>query len=82
MSALDGVGALREMPIRLVAELGRRQMTVSQILEIVPGSVVRMNRSADENVDVLAGGVVLATGEIVAVENTVAIRITDFASEE
>ncbi len=82
MRTPDEIAAVRDLPIRITAELGRKAMTVAQVLEIEAGSLVRMNRSADENIDVLAGGVLLASGEIIAVEDTVAVRITDFTGDK
>jgi flagellar motor switch protein FliN/FliY len=40
-----------------------------------------MRRSAGENIDILIGGVVVAFGEIVIIENTMGVRITDFNTE-
>jgi flagellar motor switch protein FliN/FliY len=59
-------------------ELDRRVMTVRQILALDLGSVVRMNRSAGENLDVRVGGALLGFGEIVVNEATTGIRLTDF----
>ena len=37
-----------------------------------------MPRSAGENIDILAGGTLIGSGEVVIIEETVGIRITDF----
>jgi len=63
-------------------ELDRRIMTVRQILALELGSVIRMNRSAGENLDVRVGGSLLGFGEIVVNEATTGIRLTDFFQNE
>ena len=55
---------------------------IKQVLrQLEIGSVVTMRRSAGENIDILIGGVVIAFGEIVIIENTMGVRITDFNTE-
>ena len=57
-------------------------MTVEEILSLEPGSVVKLPRSAGENIDVLVGGTLVGSGEIVIIEDTVGVRITDFKEED
>jgi len=63
-------------------ELDRRVLSMSDILDLRPGSVIRMSRSAGENIDVLVGGSLIGFGEIVIIEDTMGIRITDFNVED
>ena len=57
-------------------------MTLSEILTLQEGSVINMTRSAGENIDLLIGGAPFASGEIVIIEETVGVRITDFNEED
>ena len=82
MTTLEQIAALGDVPVQIGTELDRKIMTVRQLLELDKGCVVKMMRSAGENIDVLAGGALLAYGEIVIIEDTVGVRITDFISEE
>jgi flagellar motor switch protein FliN/FliY len=41
-----------------------------------------MNRSAGENIDILVGGAPVGSGEIVIIQETVGVRITDFNEED
>ena len=63
-------------------QLDRKQMTLESILELERDSVIRLPRSAGENVDILIGGALVCFGEIVIIEDTVGVRITDFREEE
>jgi flagellar motor switch protein FliN/FliY len=53
-----------------------------QILDLDTGSVIRMNRSAGENLDVRIGGQLVGFGEIVVNETTTGIRLADFQQYE
>jgi flagellar motor switch protein FliN/FliY len=78
----DEINPLAEIPLDVAVELDRRIMTLREILELRPGSVIRMTRSAGENIDILIGGSLVGFGEIVIIEDAMGIRITDFNLEE
>jgi flagellar motor switch protein FliN/FliY len=81
MTALEQTRHLADVPIDIEVELGRRAMTVKSILALDAGSVIKMSRSAGENIDILAGGKVVGSGEIVVIEDNFGVRITDFVEE-
>ncbi len=70
-----------DVPIELSVELDRRTMKVREILGLRAGSLIKMNRSAGDNMSLLLAGVVVGYGEIVVIEDTIGIRITDFLQE-
>jgi flagellar motor switch protein FliN/FliY len=78
MTVVEEIGHLADVPVRLEIELDRKITPFSEVLEWGVGSVVRLTRSAGENLDVYLGGTLLGSGEIVVVENTFGIRLTDF----
>jgi flagellar motor switch protein FliN len=82
MTALDEISHIADVPIGVDVELDRRIMTLREVLELEPGAVIKMSRSAGENIDVLVGGSILGNGEIVIIEDTVGVRMTDFGREE
>ena len=82
MTPLQEIAELADIPVQVEVELGRRIMTIAQILELGPESVIRMQRSAGDNIDILVGGTVIGYGEIVIIEDAVGVRITDFGLEE
>jgi flagellar motor switch protein FliN/FliY len=75
---MEEIGRLAEVPLALDVELGRCKMAVKDILALVPGTVVRIPRAAGEQIDILAGGALIARGEIVALDGAMHVRITDF----
>jgi flagellar motor switch protein FliN/FliY len=82
MSSLEEIADFADVPLEVSVELGRRIMTIAQILELGPDSVIRMARSAGDNMDILVGGSLIGYGEIVIIEDSVGVRITDFGLEE
>lgn len=83
MNAIDEVALYLDVPLDIEVELDRRILTVREILDLEQGAVIRMNRSAGENLDVRIGGQLVGFGEIVVNEaTTTGIRITDFKHDD
>ena len=78
MNPQDEIAPLGEVPVEIEIELDRQPMTAREVLEWEEGSVIRTDRSAGENIDIYIGGALVGSGEIVVIENTLGIRITDF----
>ena len=82
MTAQEKIAPFADIPVPVEAELAREILSVRRILELDEGSVIRLERSAGENVDILIGGALVAFGEIVILEENVGVRITDFNEED
>jgi flagellar motor switch protein FliN/FliY len=82
MTALEEIAHLSEVEVEVDVELDRRTMPVRDILDLQPGSVIKMTRSAGENIDIRVGGTRIGSGEIVIIEEAVGVRITDFMEED
>ena len=81
MTPQEEVASLGEVPVEIEVELDRRVMSVRELLELEEGSVIATMRSAGENIDIYIGGVPFGSGEIVVIENTLGVRITDFRDD-
>jgi flagellar motor switch protein FliN/FliY len=82
MTATEEVALYRDVLMDVEIELDRCILTVRRLLELERDSVIRMNRSAGENLDVRIGGELVGFGEIVVNETTTGIRITDFRRDD
>ena len=82
MTATEEAALILDVPLEVEVELDRRVLKIRQILELEPDSVIRMNRSAGENLDVRIGGALVGFGEIVVTETSTGIRLTDFKQAE
>jgi flagellar motor switch protein FliN/FliY len=76
------LGLLLDLELPLSVRFGRVQMPIERILELRPGSVVELEGSQDEQVDLLVNGSVVARGEVVAVDGHYAIRILNILSRD
>jgi len=81
MNPQEGIAPLGEIPVEIEIELDRRIMTAREILRLEQGSVIETVRSAGENIDIYIGGVLCGSGEIVVIESTLGVRITDFRED-
>lgn len=82
MKVIEEIGHFADVPVDIVVDLDRKTMSLREILKLEKGSVVKLTRSAGENIDIIAGGATVAFGEIVIIESTMGVRITDFNLEE
>jgi len=82
VTPLQEIADLTDVTVDVEVELGRKIMTIAQILQLGPDSVIRIGRSAVDNIDILVGGSLVGYGEIVIIEDAVGVRITDFSLEE
>lgn len=67
---------LLDVNIPVSVEVGRTQMSLDQILDLVPGSVITLDKKAEEPVDLRVNGKLVARGEVVLVDDVYGIRIT------
>ena len=81
MNTLEELGDLAKVPLQVEAVLDSRSITVGEILALETGSLIRMSRSAGESIQVHVGGVYIADGDIVTMENLICVRITDFREQ-
>ena len=66
------------IPVTAEVRVGRRDLTLDELLHLEVGSVIALNRPAGETLEVRIGNVLLASAEVVAIEERLAVRITDF----
>ncbi len=69
-----------DIPVTLSMELGRTRMSIQELMELDSGSVVELQRLADEPLDVLVNGTLVAHGEAVVIDDKFGIRLTDVVS--
>jgi flagellar motor switch protein FliN/FliY len=71
----------RDLPMQAAVHLDRRRLLVRELLSLERESVIRLERSAGENVDLMLNGTLMASGEIVVIDEMVGLRITDIRQE-
>ncbi|MBU0983210.1 MAG: flagellar motor switch protein FliN [candidate division Zixibacteria bacterium] len=76
------IDLLMDVDLPVSIELGRTKMTISDILSLGPGSVVELNKLAGEPVDLLVNQKIVAKGEVVVVDESFGLRITQLMTPE
>jgi len=77
-----GIDMLRDVEMEVTCELGRTRMTVRQLLALAPGDVVELDRLAGSPADLLVNGTLLAHGEVVVVDESFGLRITEIVTKD
>jgi flagellar motor switch protein FliN/FliY len=71
---------LGQVTLELTVEVGRTRMTLGQALALGPGSVITLDRLADQPVDLLVNGKSVARGEVVVIDDVFGLRVTQIVS--
>ena len=71
------LSVIRSVEMNVTAELGRSSMTVRELLELGPGSVIELDRAAGSPVDLLVNGTIIARGEVVVIDEEYGIRVSE-----
>jgi flagellar motor switch protein FliN/FliY len=73
----NNLDLLMDVTVPITVELGRSTMKIEEVLQLVSGSVIELDRRADEPVDLKVNGSLVAKGEIVVVEDFFGIRVSE-----
>lgn len=71
------ISLIMDLPLQVTVELGRTQKLIKDILEFGSGSVIELDKLAGEPVDILVNGKAIAKGEVVVIDESFGVRITD-----
>jgi len=73
----ENIGLIMDVPLEVTVELGRTSKTISEILNFAPGTIIELDRIAGEPIDVLVNGKFVARGEVVVIEESFGVRVTE-----
>ena len=76
----ENIGLIMDVPLEVTVELGRTQKSISDILDFGPGKIIELNKIAGEPIDVLVNGKYVAKGEVVVIEESFGVRITEIVN--
>jgi type III secretion protein Q len=68
-------GVLDDLPVKLVFELGRVDLSLREIRQLAPGAVVALARPLEESVDVVANGRRIGRGNLIQVGDSLGVRL-------
>ncbi|PIE24716.1 MAG: flagellar motor switch protein FliN [Planctomycetota bacterium] len=72
---------LLDVSIPVTVEVGRTQMTLDEVLNLGPGSIVGLDKKAEEPVDLRVNGKLVARGEVVMVDDSYGLRVTQIVDQ-
>ena len=73
---------LAEIARRLSVQVGSTSLKLSELLDLAEGSVVELDRQANELLDILVNGTLVAKGEVVTVNGRFGIRVVDVVAND
>lgn len=77
----SNIDMIMDVPLQVTVELGRTKMLIKEILDLGPGSIVELDKLAGEPVDILVNNKLIAKGEVVVIDESFGVRITDIISK-
>lgn len=73
---------IMDVPLEFTVVLGKSKRTIKDILSLGAGSVVELDKMTDEPLEILVNGKLVAEGEVVVINESFGIRITNIMSKE
>ncbi len=73
----ENIGLIMDVPLEVTVELGRTSKSISDILDFAPGTIIELDKIAGEPIDVLVNGKFVAKGEVVVIEESFGVRVTE-----
>lgn len=72
---------LADIPVRLSVEVGSASLRLAEIMELAEGSVVELDRQANDLLDINVNGTLVARGEVVTIDGRFGIRVAEVVSK-
>ncbi len=81
MIGQENIGLIMDVPLEVTVELGRTSKTIHEILDFAPGTIIELEKIAGEPIDVLVNGKFVAKGEVVVIEESFGVRVTEIIKD-
>ena len=79
-SIAERLGLLSDLQVMVTARLCETKQPLGEILSMSPGDVLDLGRNTGAPIELLANGVLVAYGEVVAVGNSLGVRVTKLSN--
>ncbi len=79
---VDELRTVLNVPVRMRAVLGRTRMDLHRLLRLREGDVLDLDRRAGEPVDIYVNDRFVARGEVVLIDDTLGVTLTEIAHQE
>ena len=78
----ENLDRLAGIEVSLMAELGTVRVPLKSVLEYVNGTIVNLNKKNNETINIYLDNVLIARGEIVAVNKNFGVKITEIVDSQ
>ncbi|SKB90297.1 flagellar motor switch protein FliN/FliY [Lachnospiraceae bacterium] len=77
LQSQENIELIKDVPLDVTVELGRTHKSINEILDFAPGTIIELDKIAGEPIDVLVNGKYVAKGEVVVIEESFGVRVTE-----
>ncbi len=77
LQSQENIELIKDVPLEVTVELGRTRKSINEILDFAPGTIIELEKIAGEPIDVLVNGKYVAKGEVVVIEESFGVRVTE-----
>ena len=78
----DQMEAVFDVPVKVKAVLGGARIHVGELIQMRSGSVVELDRRVGEPVDVFVNDLLIARGELVIIDGSLGVTLTEIVKQE
>ena len=78
----ENIDLIMDVPLEVSAVLGRTRKSIKDILEFAPGKIIELDKLAGEPIDIMVNQKLVAKGEVVVIEESFGIRITEIIKDK
>lgn len=71
------IDLIMDVSLEVTVVLGRTKKSISEVLDFAPGTIIELDKIAGEPVEVLVNGKLVAKGEVVVIEESFGVRVTE-----
>lgn len=79
---MGGLELMLDLPLDVTVELGAATLQLGEALALAPGSIIELNRLPGEPLDMHINGRLVARGEVVVVNDSLGLRVTEIIGRE
>lgn len=73
---------IQEVPLELSVEVGRSRKLVKEVMDFSVGTIIELDKQAGDPVDIIVNGQLLAHGEVVVIDESFGVRVTEIISNK
>ncbi|MET3824924.1 flagellar motor switch protein FliN/FliY [Sphingomonas sp. PvP055] len=74
--------AVYDVPVKVQAVLGRARIAIGELMQLKAGAVIELDRRVGEPVDIFVNNRLIARGEVVMIENSLGVTLTEIVRQE